>query len=397
MRIVCGIDLSYNSVNKMEGVLNMAGQLIERGKNKWLVRVYLGEDDGGKRRYHNKTIHGNKKEAQAYLNKCLREKDTGTFIEPSKELFSKYLEYWLQNVAKTRVREKTFHSYEKTANNYIKPGLGDIKLSHVTPALIQELYNKLLDKGLSPRTVRYTHSVLRSALQQAVKWGLLYRNPALLVELPRDKAKEMLVFTPEEARIFMDAVVYSKWKALFSLLLSSGMRPGEALGLKWGDVDFEGKRITINRTLMRTQGGGWKLEEPKTSRSRRTIPIPSTVMKDLEEHKKAQAAEKLRAKPGKYTDHGFVFTSENGEPANHKNIVRRFFKPLLEGAGLPDIRLYDLRHTCATLLLSAGVNPKIVSERLGHASITLTLDTYSHVLPNMQEAAADKLESMLFK
>jgi len=258
------------------------------------------------------------------------------------------------------------------------------------------LYNKMLENGLSPRTVRYTHMVLRSALDQAVRWGKLYRNPTELVDLPRQEKEEMKVLSPKQATTFMEASIYSPWKALFSLLLTSGMRPGEALGLKWSDVDFESKRITINRTLTRAQGGGWKLEEPKTSRSRRTIPIPSTVMKDLDEHKRAQTAEILRAKPGKYNDQGFVFSAGNGEPANNKNIVRRHFKPLLEVAGLPNIRLYDLRHSCATLLLSAGENPKIVSERLGHASITLTLDTYSHVLPDMQEKAADKLEDMLF-
>ena len=374
----------------------MAGQIIERGKNKYLVRIYMGLDANGKRKYHNKTIHGNKKDAERYRNKILREKDTGTFVEPSKETVSEFMDTWLETVAKARVREKTYYSYKEKVRLYIKPNLGDYKLPLVLPERIQALYNKMLENGLSPRTVRYTHMVLRSALDQAVRWGKLYRNPTELVDLPRQEKEEMKVLSPKQATTFMEASIYSPWKALFSLLLTSGMRPGEALGLKWSDVDFESKRITINRTLTRAQGGGWKLEEPKTSRSRRTIPIPSTVMKDLDEHKRAQTAEILRAKPGKYNDQGFVFSAGNGEPANNKNIVRRHFKPLLEVAGLPNIRLYDLRHSCATLLLSAGENPKIVSERLGHASITLTLDTYSHVLPDMQEKAADKLEDMLF-
>ena len=166
--------------------------------------------------------------------------------------------------------------------------------------------------------------------------------------------------------------------------------------MKWKDVELENERVTVNRTLTRVDGK-WFLEEPKTSRSRRSIPIPSGVIKDLEEHKKEQAAEKLKAKEGEYTDHGFVFATKNGSPLDKNNIVNRYFKPLLVSADLPMIRLYDLRHTCATLLLSAGVNPKIVSERLGHASITLTMDTYSHVLPDMQKSATDILDTMLFR
>ena len=376
----------------------MAGQIIERGKNTYLVRVYMGLDADGKRKYHNKTIHGGKKDADKYLTKVLRERDTGTFVEPSKETLSEFLDKWLESTVKTRVRERTYNDYKERVKLYIKPNLGDNKLHQLTAEQIQTLlYNKMLGDGLSPRSVRYAHTILRNALEQAVKWGKIYRNPCSLVDLPRQKKEEMKVLTPEQAGQFMEATIFSPWKAFFSLLLTSGVRPSEALGLKWSDIDFEGKKITINRALTRARtGGGWTLEEPKTSRSRRTIPIPSTTMRDLKEHKETQAAQILEAKPGKYNNQGFVFAADNGEPMNDKNILRRHFKPLLEQAGLPDIRLYDLRHTCATLLLSAGENPKVVSERLGHATITLTLDTYSHVLPDMQQGAADKLENMLF-
>jgi len=208
----------------------------------------------------------------------------------------------------------------------------------------------------------------------------------------------MKVLTPEEAGRFVDAIVYSKWKPLFSLMIATGVRPSEALALKWQDINLEKKRITINRSITRPKPGSsqWNLQETKTTRSRRTIPIPDSVVEDLKEHKKKQNNEIVRAKPGTYTNYGFVFAAENGEPAMENNILRRHFKPLLKSAGLPDIRMYDLRHTHATLLLKAGENPKVVSERLGHASITLTLDTYSHVLPDMQEAAAEKIEGMLF-
>lgn len=381
----------------------MAGQIIPRGKNKYLVRVYLGEVNG-KRKYHSKTIYGGKKAAEAYLTKILREKHTGIFLEPSKELLGAYLDGWMKSVVKQRVSGKTYKSYEQLINLYIKPELESVKLCQLAPEQIQQLYSKMIDRGLSPRTVRYTHTVLRNALQQAVKWGKIYRNPADLVkdDLPKQERKEMRAFTPEEAARFMEAIIYSPLKALFSLLLASGMRPGEALGLKWSDIDFKGKRVTVRRALVRIRGDrktekekGWKLCEPKTAKSRRTIPIPADVINDLDDHRKAQAAQKLKAKPGTYDDRDFVFAGNNGEPLFERN-VNHEFKAILKAAGLPDIRLYDLRHSCATLLLAAGENPKVVSERLGHASITLTLDTYSHVLPDMQQGASDKLQKILF-
>lgn len=386
----------------------MAGSIVEKGKNKFMVRVYTGLTAEGKRKYHSKTINGSQKDAQKYLNKILREKDTGEFIEPSKEYFGTYIDNWLKNTAKPRITEKTYRSYEQMVRLYIRPVLTDYKLARITPEQIQKLYNEMIDKGLSPRTVRYTHTVLRSALQQADKWGKINRNPADLVDLPKAERKEMKALSPTEAAEFMKASSYSRLKALFSLMLTSGIRPGEALGLRWQDVDFENNRITINRALTRS-GKGWKLDEPKTARSRRTIPIPKEVTNDLEEVRQSQeraATERkkiIKWHPEKakklkpYTDHGFVFATETGEPFSERNVIRSYFKPLLKQAGLCDsIRLYDLRHSCATLLLAAGENPKVVSERLGHASITLTLDTYSHVLPGMQESASDKLGDMLF-
>jgi len=372
----------------------VAGSIVKRGPNRYLVRLYLGLVDG-KRKYHSKTIHGNKKTAQQYLNKILREKDLGELIKPSRELLAEHMNEWLEKEAKTRVRAKTYQNYKDMVNLYINPALGDTILSNLTPTQIKGVYSTMIDKGLSPKTVKNTHGVLRNALEQAVKWGKLNRNPAELVSLPRQNKQEMKVLTPEQTINFLDAVVNSRWKALFSLLVTTGMRPSEALGLKWKDVELENERVTVNRTLTKVDGR-WFLEEPKTSRSRRSIPIPSGVVIDLEEHKKEQAAEKLKAKEGEYTDHGFVFATKNGSPLDKNNIVNRYFKPLLLSADLPIIRLYDLRHTCATLLLSAGVNPKIVSERLGHASITLTMDTYSHVLPDMQKSATDILDTMLF-
>ncbi len=369
----------------------MAGQLVQRGKNKWLVRVFLGRDANGKRKYYSKVVHGTKKEAQTYLTKLLRQRDTGELVEPSRKYLKDYLQEWLETAVRPRVREVTFESYQDVIRLYIVPHLGDTRLTDLTPAQIQAAYNALSEQGLSARTVRYAHSILRDALEQAVKWQMLPRNPAQYVDLPRQKKKEMRALSPQEAKRFLEEAAYSRWQALFSLLITTGMRPGEALGLKWEDIDFHKGRVSIRRTM--TRDG--RLEEPKTPGSRRVISLPKSVLIDLKNHRRNQLEEKLRAK--EYNDQGLVFANENGGPVNYRNLIRRHFKPLLKRAGLPeDIRLYDLRHTCATLLLAAGENPKVVSERLGHSSVTLTLDTYSHVLPDLQQRAADKLERLLF-
>ena len=374
----------------------MAGTIVEKGNGKYLARVYIGQENG-KRKYHSKQFN-NKKEAEKYLTKISHEKNTNTFADSGKMTVAEHMETWLETVVKNRVKEKTYLDYKNRVKLYITPAIGKVKLSKLEPRRIQILYSDMIEEGLSSRSVRYVHTLIRNSLQQAVKWGYLYRNPADMVtdELPKRERKEMKVLTSEQVKVFMEASVYSIMKPLFSLLITSGMRPSEALGLKWTDVDYKNNRVTVNRTLTRFTKGGWKLEEPKTSKSRRTIPLPSSTMADLKEHGIKQAEEILKAKEGKYNKQDFVFAANNGEPLKLNNVLNRHFKPLLEQAGLPDMRLYDLRHTCATLLLSAGENPKVVSERLGHSTITLTLDTYSHVLPDMQQGASDKLEHLLF-
>lgn len=372
--------------------MSKAGQIISRGTNTWLVRVFLGRDEANKRKYHNKTIHGTKKDAQKYLNSVLREKDLGSFVEPSKMTVNQYLNHWLEVSAKAKLRERTYSSYVETLKLYVQPHLGQKVISKLSPLDIQTLYSTLQENGLSASTIKRAHAVLSSALRQGVKWQMIPKNPSEYVDLPRIERKEMKAFTAEEAKRFLDAAVFDKLNCLFVLLLTTGLRPGEALGLKWTDL-VDGK-LQIQRALVRN-GKGWSLEEPKTSRSRRVVPIPKTALQVLQQHKIEQAKEQL--KEADYNNLGFIFAANNGHPLNERNIVNRHFKPILKKAGLPEsFRLYDLRHTCATLLLAAGENPKIVAERLGHASVTLTLDTYSHVLPDMQQKATEKLEKMLF-
>jgi integrase len=368
----------------------MGGSVIKRGDDKYLIRFYLGVENG-KRKYYSEMVTGGQKNAEARLRELLVKKDKGAVSKQEKKTVEKHLEEWLEFI-KNRVGEVTLRDYEAKARIYIIPEIGKIRLDKLKNKQITALYNKMTADGLSSRTVRYAHVVLKSSLKQAVIWGEIFYNPADGAILP--KKKEVVkpkVFSAEQAMKFLSEAKYSRWYAFFSLMLASGMRPSEALALKWSDVDFDHERITINKTLNRPPGGGWKLEETKTDKSRRTIPIPPAVMADLKEHKSDQREEIIGAKPGEYTNHGFVFAAVNGEPADGRHILHRHFKPLLKKAELPDMRLYDLRHTCATLLFQAGENPKKVSERLGHADIVLTLNTYTHMLPDMQQSCVDKL------
>jgi integrase len=373
----------------------MIGQINKRGES-WTVRIFLGRDTNGKRKYFNKTIHGTKKDAQKFLTAKLREKDLGVFIEPASIGLSEYLNKWLEDVAKPRLRESTFSSYEAVLKNYVKPTLGAKRLSDIQAYEVQKLYNDLKKQGLSSRTVRYAHVVFSSAMKQAIKWKMLMQNPCDLCELPRLEKTEMKYLSPEETTKFLDVAKETKHFVLFLLIIESGMRPEEYLALQWKDIDFQQQALSVRRAIVwKRKGGGFTFTEPKTKKSRRSIPISNSVINALKVHRRKQLEEKLKL-GSVYGKLDLVFASEVGTPIQPKNLLDRHFRPLLTKAELPSLRLYDLRHTTATLLLSAGENPKVVSERLGHASIVLTLDTYSHVLPTMQESATGKLEKMMF-
>jgi integrase len=306
-----------------------------------------------------------------------------------------YLDKWLVS-SKQNVGGRTYQDYLNILRLHVRPALGKKKLSKMRPLHIQEMVDALKDKGLAPRTVRHAHEILYRALAQAVKWGVLATNPAGAVNLPKQIRREMKCFTPKEAARFLDACEGTRFGLVFELALISGMRPEEYLALTWGDLDFQKNTVTVQRVIVWER---WTKEkyfaEPKTNKSRRTIPLPPYLMKKLKTHRRAQLEYKM-ARGEKYkNEHNLVFTSEVGTFVSLHNLQRRQFKPLLTKAKVPEIRLYDLRHSCATLLLAAGENPKVVAERLGHANIVLTLQTYTHVLPNMQQQATKRLAAIL--
>jgi integrase len=372
------------------------GQLIEREKGVWTVRIYLGEDASGKRFYHNETTKGAKKDAQKRLTQVLREKDSGVYVQSSAMTLNDFLDKWLAESASLKIRARTLNGYESLLKCHVRQKLGAKRLSDIQLLEVQKLYNEMNKASYSPKTIRHVHNVLASAFKQAVKWKMLMQNPCDFCDLPRQVKTEMKCFTPDEAKLFLEAAESEKFYALFYLAIETGMRPEEYLGLKWQDIDFEQRSLSVQRALVEKKGGGFIFDELKTSRSRRSIPLSNSVINVLKIHRRIQLEARMKI-GANYQNYDVVFASEVGTPMMHRNLLRRHFKPLLVKAGLPDIRLYDLRHTTATLLLSAGQNPKIVSERLGHASIVLTLDTYSHVLPTMQRDATNEIEAIFLR
>jgi integrase len=269
---------------------------------------------------------------------------------------------------------------------HVCPTLGSTKLSALTPAHVQGLFRQKLDDGLAPKAVKYIHTTLHRALRQAVRWGLVPRNAAAEADPPRVVTPEMRPLSPIQARTLLQAAKGNRLEALYVLAVTTGMRQGELLGLGWEDVDLECRTVRVRRTLTLARGGP-HLTEPKTRGSRRSIRLTASAVDALERHRERQEAEGAAA-GGVWNAWDLVFCTKRGTPVRRDNLHDKHWKPLLGRVGLPDIRFHDLRHTCATLLLTKTVHPKIVSEMLGHSSVSITLDTYSHVIPGLQEVAA---------
>jgi integrase len=291
------------------------------------------------------------------------------------------------------VRPTTFERYEQIIRCHIVPVLGRIKLKGLGPAHVRGLYREKLDAGLSPGTVRYIHVTLHKGLKQAVMDALIPRNATEAVKPPQVRRAEMRPLSPEQVKTLLEVACGDRLEALYVLAVTTGLRQGELLGLKWEDVDLEAGKLRVQRTLAIAKGGP-KLMAPKTKSSRRTVRLTQSATNALRSHLKRQLGKIDRA-GSLWRENGLIFASETGDPLDRRYVTTHRFKPLLKRAGLPQIRFHDLRHTCATLLLGRNVNPKIVSEMLGHASIAITLDTYSHVLPNMQSEAAKAMEDAL--
>lgn len=368
------------------------GSISRRKDGRWEVNVNLGFDAEGRRR-RIRMCTKTRKEAQERLSELLQRQQAKAPVVavPESLTVGEYLKRWLGDYAATGVRPKTFHSYSQLVRLHLVPSLGAIPLARLQPLHLQRLYSEKVKAGLSPRTVRYLHAILHKALDHAVRWDLATRNVADSVAPPKLQQREMSVLTAEQASAFLEAAAADRLHALYVVALTTGMRQGEILGLRWRDVGLDTGSIYIKRTLNRVRGE-WLYAEPKTARSRRHVTLPAVAVIALRQHREQQQGEKEML-GGNYQDLGLVFCKASGEPLDG-SWVTHHTQHLLRKAGLPKVRFHDLRHTHATMMLQQGVHPKIVSDRLGHSSIKLTLDTYSHVLPTMQREAADRVDEL---
>lgn len=314
-------------------------------------------------------------------------------MPPSSRSLNEQLDGWLKE-QKSSVAARTLDGYAGSLDRYIREPLGKKKLGNLKASEIQAVYDEMGERGLSPTTIRHAHVALKCSLKRAVELGLIPRNPADPVKVPKITHRERRFLSPEEAVQFLRAAAEMPKGLIFEFALLAGMRPEEYLALQWSDVDFTRRTVIIQRVLVRHKGKV-SFEIPKTPKSRRSIPLPESLFKKLAEYKRRQAEERLRV-GSLWQNQNLVFASEVGTPLQIPHLTYRYYRPILAKAGLPQIRLYDLRPSQATILLMADKNPKVVSERLGHSTVRLTLDTYSHVLPTMQERATEKLEKMLY-
>jgi integrase len=323
----------------------------------------------------------------------MADRDDGLFFDADNLKVGEYLERWLADSVLDTVRPTTYERYEQIVRIHVRPALEGVKLKNLTPAHVRGLYREKLQAGLSPRTVQYIHVTLHKALKQAVQDGLIPRNATEAVKAPQVRRQEISPLSAEQVKVLLETACGDRLEALFVLAIHTGLRQGELLGLKWEDVDLESGTVRVRRTLATTKSGPM-LTAPKTKGSRRSVKLTQGASDALRSHLTRQLQEIDRV-GSLWRENGLVFASETGEPLDRRYLTSRRFKVLLKSAGLPAIRFHDLRHTCATLLLTKNVNPKIVSEMLGHATIAITLDTYSHVLPNMRDQAAAAMEEAL--
>lgn len=376
----------------------MKGHIRRRGRDSWAVVVDEGRDETGRRRQRWHTVRGTKKDAERELVHILNSLHTGMYVEPTSITVAEYLNRWLAEGAKSTVSGKTFERYTEIVNSNLAPALGEHRLATLQPLHIQTFYSAMLATGrrdgrggLSPQTVLHIHRVLHRALQQAVRWQLLVRNPAGAVQPPRAPRNKVQVINTTETATLLRRAEGTTLHIPILLAVSTGMRRGEIAALAWTEVDLGSQPATVRvvRSLEQTKGD-LRFKVPKTATGARTLPLPSFAATALCRHKSHQAAERLRL-GGAYDDQRLVCARPDGTLWPPGAITSAFLD-LIRRAGLSPVSFHGLRHSHATQLLVEGVNPKVVSERLGHTSVKTTLDLYAHVTPGLQEDAAARLD-----
>lgn len=365
------------------------GSIYQRKDGRWVASISL---EHRKRKY----FYGDtRKEVQEKLKVGLREQQQGTLVTAPQQMLKGFLEQWLEEVHKPGVRISTYARYRGLLNNHLIPALGNIQLQSLTPQQVQSFYADKLKEGLKPKTIKLIHTVLHKAIDNAVRWNLVSRNVCDLVSLPTSDRYEMQPLTLEQCQKLLTVARGHRLENMLAVAIATGMRRGELLALRWQDVSIEQGRFHVRRTVdyIAAYGRrGYVENEPKTASGVRQIELPRFAIDALVQQRRY--VEQLKEKCGaKWRECDLVFCNNTGEYL-YPVLVHKEFKLLLKAADLPAIRFHDLRHTAATILLSMDVHSKVVQELLGHSSITVTMDLYSHVLPSMQHEAMGKFDSV---
>jgi integrase len=367
------------------------GSIFQRKDGRWSAVLSLGWRGGKRVRKH--LYASTAEEVRQAMTKALRERDLGMLpMAGASPTMERFLEQWLTS-RNSSLRVRSREAYAAIIRRHLVPAIGRVRLEKLTPGHVQSMLDARLAAGLSARSVLAVRIVLVAALKQGLRWGMVSRNVAELVSGPRAVNAEMKVLSPEQARQFLIACRGDELEALYWLALSTGLRRGELLALKWQDLDFERGVLSVRRALGRSTSEGIIIAEPKTPQGRRTVHLSAPVIAVLRAHRKAQLERRLQVGP-EWQEADFLFTTGIGTTMDPSSLGKSF-KAMLTKAQLPAVRFHDLRHSAATIALSQGVHPKIVSEMLGHSKISLTLDVYSHSLPTLQVEAADRIASAL--
>jgi integrase len=366
---------------------NGEGSVTQRPDGRWEERLTL---EGDRRKsFYAKT----RQEAARLLRAALQDRDAGLPVAEGKQIVSQFIATWLEKV-RPSLKPKTYRTYEQLLRVHVLPTVGSTPLTKLTAEQLQRLYAVRLSAGSSTTTVHHVHAAIHRALASALRLGLVQRNVSDLTDPPPIRRNESHELTAPQVQTLLEAARGERLEALFILAVTTGMRQGELLALKWADVDLEQGALTVRATLQTEKGGGFMFAQPKTARSRRRIVLTATAVESLRQHRVRQAEERLWVGPA-WDDLGLVLTNAIGRPLDGVHVLRRNLRPLLAKVGLPPIQFHDLRHSAATLFLGKGVHPKVVAEVLGHSQVSITLDVYSHVLPDMQESAATAMEAVL--
>jgi integrase len=362
------------------------GSIYPRGDGRWVS--YIRMPDGRKKFFSGRT----REVVKERLAEAQRQAHAGRLVMGRDQTVAQYLERWLAEAVRHSVRPKTYENYDLCVRRLL-PHLGRVRLRALAPEHIQHALGELLDRRLAARTVRQVHMVLRCSLKQAVLWRLIASNPSDAVKAPRAERKEMRTLSEEEVRRLLAVTAGTRHHSLWVFLVTTGVRLGEALALRWADIDLLEGHANIRRALQRQRGAGMVFVEPKSSRGRRTVPFPPETLKALEAHRRDLDRERQQAAK-LWQENDLVFPSPDGRPRDMTYLSFTFHRGLRR-AGLPRLRIHDLRHTAATHLLTKHVHPKVVQDLLGHSTIAITLDTYSHVMPALAKEASVYMSSLI--